>query len=70
MTSEKHVACRPNTDCFVRDEKKKKKAYQFNTLDPESCVIKLNSYESAFIKKPKLVEGKKVYESDMWTANY
>lgn len=70
FASEKHGACRPIPDCFVSDEVLTKKTYQFNTLDPESCVIKLNSYESAFIKKPKLVEGKKVYESDMWTANY
>ena len=49
------------TDDVVRlhfsEEVFTKKVSQFNTLDPTSCAIKLNSYECAYFKKPKLVDG-------------
>ena len=41
-----HGVCIPLPDCFISDEVITKKVSQFNTLDPMSCVIKLNSYEN------------------------
>ena len=65
-----HGVCIPLPDCFISDEVITKKVSQFNTLDPMSCAIQLNRYESAFFTKPKLVNGHRVYDSDMWTTNY
>ena len=65
-----HGACVPLPDSFISDQVFTKKVSQFNTLDPTSCAIKLNSYECAYFKKPKLVDGHKVYSSDMWTSTY
>ena len=67
---ERRGTCVPLPDCFISEEVFTKKVSQFNTLDPTSCAIKLNSYECAYFKKPKLVDGHKVYSSDMWTSTY